>query len=82
MAFTALLSAAVDSGAQQLHDISGVWTAVATTSEGGRVNRGELHIVQHGNRIEAVSTTGKSAWAGTLTGRKLVADWRAKENAG
>jgi hypothetical protein len=62
-------------------DISGVWSAVSTASD-GKLYRGELHIVQRGTDIEAVSTTGKSAWQGTLTGRTLRANWRRSDDAG
>jgi hypothetical protein len=77
-----LFACTTESFAQQVPDISGIWNAAASANDGKWANRGELHILQSGQAIEAVSTIGKSAWRGTLSGRTLLADWRSNENAG
>jgi hypothetical protein len=61
-------------------DLTGLWQAEKIVE--GKVVTGELKIVQSGEKIEAMSTTGRSVWIGMLKESVLFATYLSATDSG
>lgn len=66
--------------AQSTWDLTGVWEVEKRFE--GRVIPGQLKLVQTGDSIEGLSTTGRSGWVGKIEGSVLNVIYKSASDSG